>query len=392
MSQYEIRDLIVKYLESSAVEFQENSNGIECICPVCGDWKMRAKFFYDDTGGGYNCFNCEYKEGLYTFFDDGVNAPEYAKKFIKIIKNNKVRSRQNSKIDKSIFEDEKPLDDKNIEVQEESRDNVSEEVEEGDFDITYTKEGLPEIPFDVMMYSYTKDGELEDFVYELVDLSEDAILYLEEERGFTQEDYIDWKFVEETQDIVVPFFSNKKENKIYGVQTRRITEKRFHNQFFKSFFDSDESCYKFYNLELILSQPKGTKVYLFESVFDGMSSGLEVWGAVIGASMAKNVKNLLTDYDIIYCNDADETGDDEALKNAKAGYKVVIHEPDFYEFKDINKLLELGSTKEENKEYILDNVTLPKKAIMMLIKKIGNRKKKGKIIKPKRDVRELRRK
>ena len=198
----------------------------------------------------------------------------------------------------------------------------------------------------------------EEIHYPLLPLNEDALEYMLS-RGFSYQDLEDLRFVKETYDIVFPLWYNKGKNLVYGMQMRSITQKRFHNSLFK---DNP----KVWNLMYCLSLPKGSTIFISESIIDAMSTGFKNIIASLGKTISSELLEMLKDYELIFLFDADVSGDKSALKYSKAGYKCLVHVKDMYHFKDFNKLLELGKTKEEIREYILENISTPLKTQISL--------------------------
>lgn len=96
---------------------------------------------------------------------------------------------------------------------------------------------------------------------------------------------------------------------------------------------------------------KFAPVYVFEGIFDALSSGINNYIVMMGADLPKDLpyKNL------IFCYDNDKTGITKALKKLEEGYKVLFLK-DYYE-KDLNEImLKYKFTTEQMKELINNNI------------------------------------
>jgi len=254
------KQVALNYLTKLGIKPKSVSNSfIQISCPVCHDhsYKYRGYVLLDNPDTIiYNCFNCE--EGATSFYNflksqDNNLAHQYLKES-KREKLKNIRSTPSSKEIKSLFGDKE----------------VQLENQESNFKV--------QVPFDKAIYTKTIDSEMIDEEFPLLELPQDALIYLSD-RGFTREDYQDFKYCKESNDIVIPFWSNKKENLVYGMQMRNLTEKRFHNQNLRENL-------KISNLEYVLGLPKGSTIYLFESEFDRISSGIQDSIAVIGSKLS----------------------------------------------------------------------------------------------------------
>ena len=354
-------NFITQSLDKTETVYKIHNGKIQYKCNICGDYKFRGSILVEEDYAICHCFNCEGSGGIsyYTYLNE-TGYSDLAKEYLHKINKNKIHSKKQNIIDKDIFKEE------TVEVTPEPKEDT----------LDLTKDGLPSVEFEMMIYTYNRDEVIDNEVYELKELPEEALIYLKEERCLESEDISDFLFVEETNDIIVPFWSDKANNKVYGIQSRKLHDKVFHNQFFNSF---DYPSFKFYNLEYILSLPKGSDIYIFESVFDFLSCGIKNGGAVIGKTMSKEVQELLSGYNKIYCLDNDDAGSNSALKLAYEGNSVLVHDKaEIGDIKDYNELKNLGATKEDINSYIKENIRKPKRAIIELQKqgyKLQNKRK-----------------
>lgn len=325
--------IVENYLNKLNVRIKtSNQNFIQIHCPICneGQSKFKARGFVllNKDEPTYFCHNCEDGGKSFYGFLKELNV-DVAKEYYK---ETRLRNRGEDVVTKNEI---KNLFD---EV------NVSDILKE---DINNPL-GLIYKEFDYAYYTFTTDNNQITVTKELTDLSIEAKEYLLG-RGLTEEDIKEYKFCSEQNDIVVPFFLDKSKNLVYGMQMRNLYEKRFHNQFFGT-------NPKISNLEHITKLPEGTDIYVMESEFDRISTTLKNSVAVLGAKMSQDVLKMLYGFNFIFLGDADNTGVKKSLEYAELGWQVLVHELDMFEFKDFNKCLELGLTKEDITTYILNNI------------------------------------
>lgn len=144
--------------------------------------------------------------------------------------------------------------------------------------------------------------------------------------------------------VVIPLYY---EDKIYGFYSRSIDKKDFYT------FIWNEQGYKAWNyFNVKANEP----VYIFEGIFDALSSGLENIVASLGAKISDDYIKELKDNgcDVIFVLDSDKTGLNNSLRYTKQGYKVYVPPKDL-KAKDINALRKTMSTN-EIKELILNNL------------------------------------
>lgn len=338
---------IDKYISHLPLDIKKrNQKFINIRCPICGDsssnrFKARGFILLNKDEPYYNCFNECGNISFYNFLDffDSQLAKEY-------YKDTRLRRQQlkgnNSKEIKKLFDTE-------IDMEKILEDEIYNPLEL-DYKI-----------YNRAYYKKTVNDVQVEYDYELKELPEEAIRYLEEERGFTKDDYKDYKFVEETNDITIPYFLDKSKNIIYGMQMRNLYEKVFHNNFFNNSF-------KISNLENIIHLPKGSVIYVFEGEFDRKSTNLENSIAVLGSKLSIEAFNMLKGFKFVFCGDADKEGIKKSFYYAKQGWDILVHDLLFLEMKDFNKALEQGFTKEQITNYILENVKGPTRALIELRK------------------------
>ena len=348
-------DLVIakKYLDILNIRIKSQNNySINISCPLCGEgnskFKARGYVLYKDSQVSYFCHNCPDGNGnFYNFLAQQEST--LAKQYYKEIKLNKLQTYSSESSSESDAKEVFKIKEMNADV------------------LSMLKEPLANPHnfimklFDKAIFTKTRFEESVDIEFELKELPLNAIEYLQG-RGFKSEDYKDFRFCEEEDSILIPFWFKKSENLIYGFQARCIGEKRFHNQNFRT-------NPKITNLEYLLSLPVGSDIYCFEAEFDRISTLIDNSTAIIGKTLSAEAEKLLKDYNLIICTDADEEGDKSALRYAKAGKQVLIHDLGMYHFKDNNKLLEIGTSKEEITKYVKSHIKMPNRAIMELRKR-----------------------
>lgn len=336
-----------KYLAHIPLEIKKrNQKFIQIRCPICGDsssnrYRARGFILLNKDEPYYNCFNECGNMSFYNFLDffDTQLAKEY-------YKDTRLRRQQ---LENNSSNEIKNLFNTDVNIEEILEDNIHNPLE---LDYKY---------YDRAYYKKTINEVQVEYDYELKELPEEAIEYLENERGFTKEDYEDYRFVEETNDIVIPYFLDKSKNIIYGMQMRNLYEKVFHNNFFSNSF-------KISNLENIINLPKGSVVYVFEGEFDRKSCNIKNSIAVLGSKLSSKAFNMLKGFKFVFCGDADNEGIKKSFYYAKQGWDILVHDLLFLEIKDFNKALSSGFTKEQITEYILENVKGPTRALIELRK------------------------
>lgn len=341
--------IALKYLSELSIKPKtQNNNFINISCPICGEgnsskWKARGYVLLDNNLSYYchnQCGGMSFHKFLQT--QDSHIASNFLKEMKKIKLKDEIDNSQSEEINKFY--------------------NIKKDIHSNEIlDSSENKmKGFFKTRFDKATYNKTINNEIKTIDYDIEDLNDESIEYLES-RGFTEIDYESFKYCPEKESIIIPIWYRRCHNEIYGFQARSIKNKVFHNQNFKN--------PKITNLEYVLSLPKGSNVYLFEAEFDRISTNIKNSCAVLGKTISDEIESLLKGYNLIFCHDADKDGDLASIKQAKLKREVLIHEEGMYSFKDFNKLLELGQTKEDITNYILDNIRKPNRALMEMKKK-----------------------
>jgi len=303
---------------------KHSSMDIGARCPVCGDSskdksKKRLHLYTKPhwEHDSINCFNCNYSATPYTYFK------EYHSTIFPQYKNEIQQLKLNSINPFKVFEDPK-------EIRDISTDFVVKES-------TIPK---PKILFDCPT--------------SLVDLTPEALEYLKK-RNIEPQD--SWKYSNSQIDIhgaelklfnhiIIPFNLG---NKWYGFQAVNITKKQYF-----IYMPNENAGFKiwnFYNINL------DETVYIFESIFDALSSGKENCVSTLGITISEEVSNSIKDK--VFCFDnqrVDEASLRESEKLLISGNKVMVWPMKSKGFKDFNDLVKGGLNKDKVSKFISMNV------------------------------------
>lgn len=128
-----------------------------------------------------------------------------------------------------------------------------------------------------------------------------------------------------TNSIIVPLYYK---DVMYGFYSRSILDKNF-----VTYMNDTNIGYKIWNW---FNVDKTEPVYIFEGIFDAISSGQKNIIALMGAKLPEDrLKELKHP---VFCLDNDKTGMMNALSYAKRNYQVYIQPKDLKE-KDFNELM-----------------------------------------------------
>jgi len=127
-----------------------------------------------------------------------------------------------------------------------------------------------------------------------------------------------------TNAIIIPLYFK---NEMYGFYSRNIHEKTFYTYMHDSNIGFKVAFW--FNID------KSKPVYLFEAIFDGISSGKTNIAAFLGAKIPN--ERIAELREPVFVLDNDKTGILNMIEYAKQGHKVFI-QPDKYNEKDINSL------------------------------------------------------
>jgi hypothetical protein len=139
--------------------------------------------------------------------------------------------------------------------------------------------------------------------------------------------------------LIIPLYYGEQ---MYGFYSRSILEKDF-----KTFVTlSGFKAWNYYNID------KKKEVYIFEAIFDAISSGLTNITANLGAKFPKERLDELDKP--VFCLDNDKTGIETSIKYALEGHSVYV-QPLQYKEKDFNEL-KLNHPELDISKLITDNI------------------------------------
>jgi len=300
-------------------------------CDICGEGKsygreyrlhLYMKSSYEIPA--VKCFNCGYSSNLYGYLKEN-----HSSEFMNYMKEKRDETFNDLTTIKDSYND--------LEISKETKEII---------EIPIIKQNTLLEPFNLI-----------DPIPNLSKLNEASISYLKG-RGLEPKD--DWLYAEKgtkfmfndveiylNDYIIVPL---TYKNKWYGFQAIGYIEKRF----FVYLLDGNDG-YKVWNwFNINPNEP----VYIFESIYDAMSSGLDNVIAQLGSSLGEDrLKELKEPIFVLDNHNIDETANRETLNYIKAGYKVFIWSTKIpLKFKDTNDLLKAGVNMDKIKKLILGNI------------------------------------
>lgn len=168
------------------------------------------------------------------------------------------------------------------------------------------------------------------------------------------------KFIPIKDCIVIPLWFNEAERSVYGFQARSIEGKTFY-----TYIPDENSGYKVWNWFGI---DKSKPVFVFESTFDALSSGLPRERIVAALGSDLNDDRIGEIDEAIFCLDnqfQDLTSKTKSLKLLKDGYRVFIW-PNSIQDKDSNSWLQHTTSTKSFAHVILPNIMSGGKGILRL--------------------------
>lgn len=278
---------------------KETELDVNAKCPVCGDGKKKNSkrlHLYDKNGTTLvNCFNgdCSVHSNLWNFLK--MYYPDLLDSYKRETFGETMKSLSNPG-SFGTFNSNKPKEE--IKLETVPLEPYFSKIEENSEAVDYLKNrciDLNEI-----------DKKFGQWYVGKQDLNIDGILY-------------------KVQDsIILPLYF---ENKIYGFYSRSIKQKNF-----VTYNHSKNIGYKIWNWFNI---DKTAPVFIFEGIFDAISSGKKNIIALIGAKIPADRLKELTNP--VFCLDNDKTGIENAKNYAKLGYNVYI-QPNEIQGKDFNEI------------------------------------------------------
>lgn len=310
-----------KYFRMLNPEVSGTSNDLACKCHICGDSKTKRKkrlhlFTKNGVNDSVHCFNCGYSSSAYNYFKEFHS--EYFSQYKNELNANKLAS----------------LKDVNLS------------------DFGQTKKSLEPITF-------------EEFKKHFKQLDRSGAEYLLK-RNFTKDDINNMKVLQGNgrvnlfgkslnldDFIVIPLLDENLN--VFGYQARGINEKRF----LTVILDGYPKVWGLHTLK------ENSQIYVFESIFDAVSSGFDSTLAVLGIGSTLSIVKDYKDCVIFFDNQhIDEASLKTCLELAKSGYKIVIWDK-AVKAKDVNELL--GFLTRDQIQRIARNETYdPMKAYLKL--------------------------
>lgn len=320
-----LNNLDIKYFKLAVGQEnigKESSLDINARCPVCGDSSKkksskRLHLYNKNNRTSVNCFNgnCEVQnKSVYGFIKEF---------FPSLLEQYKRENFQNN-ISKAILDGKQDTNDvfENIKTT-----NITKITT---VNLEHCFHGLEtEVSRDALKYIKLRgydyninNPEFGKWYYCKTDLKIDDIFY------------------RTADSLVIPLY---KDNKMYGFYSRKLREKNF-----ATYMHQDNIGYKIFNWFNI---NKEVKTYIFEGIFDAISSGYSNIISALGAKIPQDRIDELQEP--IFCLDNDRTGLINSLEYSKKGYGVVIF-PDNIKEKDYNEL-HLNNPSLNIKEFIREN-------------------------------------
>jgi hypothetical protein len=294
-------------------------------CPICGDSKKnkrlkRCHLFTKDSWDHdkVHCFNCGWKGNMFSFLE-AVNPHLYnayknekrTQSFNSLTRPVQKKKETDINIDTSFFDDRREMPKVLFNVPEQFK-----EIEVGD-----------------EFYQYLKKRKMTDEHIKQFRKCNDSIIYNGEEvalKGY----------------IVLPLWCR---GKIYGFQARSIKDKRFY-----TFIPEQNSGFKVWNwFQIDIEKP----VYVFESYFDALSSGLDNVTAQLGATLSEDRLKEASKVVFVLDNQRlDTTAREETIKYIKRGFQVMIWPNTNIKYKDFNEILVSGGSRDKISKFITQNI------------------------------------
>ena len=291
-----------KYFKMLNQGVSGTSNDLFCQCHICGDSKTKRKkrlhlFTKDGVNDSIHCFNCGFSSSAYNYFKEFHS--EYFSQYKKELGANKISSLKD--VDLSEFAEN-----------EHKAEPISLEAFKSNFN-----------PLSSASIEYLKSRN-----FSSKDIEKMIVL---EGNGVVE---LFGKKVNLNGFIVIPLIN--EDNLVFGYQARNIKEKKFLTIILKDFP-------KLWGLNSIKNT---NQLYIFESIFDAVSSGFDSTLAVLGITSAKNILENYKEATVFFDNQyVDEASHKTCLELAKEGYKIVIWDKNV-KAKDVNELLNF-LTKDE---------------------------------------------
>lgn len=298
---------------------KESNTDISAKCPVCGDSSSkntkRLHLYIKNGTSLVHCFNgdCAVHNNMYNF--------------LKIYYPDLLHSYKRERFNKTLNE------------------MTSEFNGYGDINIHNTPSKIEISPLKTTVISdYTLNNRFIPMTQDCLDFLEMRNIQPRENWYYSPKDLtIDGVFYKTKNSIIIPLYKN---NQMYGFYSRNITEK-----IFATWIPECNSGYKIWNFFDI---DKEIPTFIFEGIFDALSSGKKNIIALMGSTIPSDRLNEIKQP--IFCLDNDKTGNIQALKylEVRPDAGIFIFPDEFYE-KDLNETLK-RYTSQEISDFISENI------------------------------------
>jgi hypothetical protein len=293
---------------------KESDVDIAVRCPVCGDSKSNKRktrlHLYTKPGADtdfVHCFNgdCPVEnKTVYTFLRDFY--PNLLEQYKRETFGTRMENLKDG-ISEDVFQ------------------NIKQKTEVETFDLSpymHKIESSEEALQYVKNRGYEYDGKFGQWYYGYQDLIIDGVNY------------------PISDSLIIPLYCK---NEMYGFYSRKIKEKKF-----CTYMNDVNIGFKIWNW---FNVDKSKPVYIFEGIFDAISSGMTNVIAAIGAKIPdERIKELSQP---VFVLDNDRTGLKNSLSYASKGYSVYVQPTDI-EGKDMNEV-KLNNNL-DTKELIQQNI------------------------------------
>lgn len=300
-------------------------------CPVCGDSKKKknlkrchlfTKVTWDHDK--IHCFNCGWSGNMFSFLE--------------LVSPGLYNSYKNEKRSDSFNQLQTYESSTKVEI---DTDDIIKNINVSFFDNLRTKPpklfDLPnefkEIEVGDEFYNYLIERKMTPDIIKKFRKCEGSIVYNNQP-------------VELKKYIVLPLWCGSQ---VYGFQVRHIQHKQFY-----TFIPEENEGYKVWNwFDVNMDED----LYIFESYFDALSSGLTNITAQLGATLSEDrLKEAKKPIFVLDNQRVDPTAREESLKYVRRGYKVMVWPNKNIKYKDFNEILKKGGTREQISKFITNNL------------------------------------
>ncbi len=317
---------------------KESPNDISAKCNICGDsdtdkrqkrLHLYRKTSYDQDA--INCFNCGFKGNMYSYLKE---------------------------CNQILFEQYKK------EKQETSfnhlkQKHAQEEPEDFEFSYQYKKKKpIFTFKFPDEFMSAEEDESAKEYLLGR-ELSPDGLYFSNDSIE------LNGAFIPVKNSIIIPLWYNENDKIAYGFQARSMKEKRFY-----TYIPEENTGYKVWNW---FGVDKTKPTFIFESVFDALSSGLPNDRVVAALGCDLNGDRISELSEAIFCLDnqfKDNTSKEKSIELLESGFRVFVW-PVSIEEKDTNSWLQNSKNKKQIAFNILSNLMSGSKGILKI--KLGKR-------------------